>query len=1008
MKGETLMLVKNYFEDPQALHVGTMPNRAYVIPGADETAARAALECPTASERFQPLNGTWAFRYYGSVHELTNPFWEAGAERADFVSTPVPSVWQTQGYDRHMYTNVRYPFPFDPPYVPHDNPCGAYVRTFELEEQPGLRHYLNFEGVDSCFYVWINGIFIGYSQVSHMTSEFDVSAAVHPGTNEIAVLVLKWCDGSYLEDQDKFRMSGIFRDVYLLHRPENHIRDFTITTPLFDAYTRAEVRVDLSFAGERLPVRYTLTAPDGSMVAQGEEDSGRLAISLSHPLLWNAEQPQLYTLTLCTADECIAAAVGVREVAAREGVLYLNGQRIKFRGVNRHDSSPFDGPAVTREHVIADLALMKQHNINAIRTSHYPNAPWFPSLCDRYGFYVIAEADIEAHGVVTLAAGEGDFSRLAGDPSYREEFLDRVQMLHARDKNHPSILLWSMGNESGYGPNFEAALAWIKHADPTRLTHYESDYAFPKGHTPDLSHLDTKSRMYPSPDEIRGIMAEWENTPAQQRKPFLLCEFAHAMGNGPGDIEDYMELIQAYDGFCGGFVWEWCDHAIYMGRTPDGRARYFYGGDFGEYPHDGNFCMDGLVYPDRRIHNGLREYKNALRPARIHREADGSFVIENRLDFTNLRELIAIEWELTSDGEPVASGQLDVPDVPPHETRPLAIQLPAAPSGHAFVTFRLRRLTAAPFVQAGHVLGFEQIELTSFQPRTLPAASGVVAVQETDESLVLSGARFRYVYNKLTGTFDSLVCDNRPIIGQPIGYNIWRAPIDNDRYIRAEWEACGYDRACWRAYETHIEQEAHAVTVRTVLSISAVTLQRLLDIEVCWRVDGEGRIACRMQVSKNPHIPYLPRFGVRLFLPSSWDRAEYFGRGPFESYCDKRWASTVGRYASSVKQMHEDYLMPQENGSHCETEWLEVSGAQAGLRVEALDKTLSFNVSPYTQEMLTAAMHNFELEESGYTVLCVDYAQSGVGSNSCGPVLAQRHRLNEESFSFSFLLSPLT
>lgn len=1022
------MIVETYYENPHALHIGTLPPRAYYIPC--ESAATALSACPrSASRRLQMLDGTWDFAYFNSIRDLTERFYEPGAPREGFTAIPVPSVWQTQGYDRHQYTNTRYPFPYDPPYMPHDNPCGAYVRTFTLEETAdGWRHTLNFEGVDSCFYVWVNGHFVGYSQVSHCSSEFDITAQVHPGENELAVLVLKWCDGSYLEDQDKFRTSGIFRDVYLLTRPAQHIRDYTVTTPLAEGYTQARVHVALSFAERSIPVHYVLYDAAGATVADGTADDGGIDIAVASPVLWNAENPYLYTLLLETADEAIAEPVGLRAIAVEDSVVRLNGQRIVFRGVNRHDSSPFDGPAVSFAHVERDLALMKQHNINAIRTSHYPNAPYVTQLCDKYGLYVVDEADIECHGVCNLFGSDAFYSKLAMDPRFEEAWVDRVKLLHARDKNRPSVLMWSMGNESGYGTNVEAALTYIKRVDATRLTHYENDYVLQEGFTPDRSNLDTVSRMYPGCDTIEAYCRDgsglgiqirdpetgkdrWEDYALHGKfpKPFILCEYSHAMGNGPGDLEEYLQLTLQYDNFCGGFIWEWCDHAFYQGRTTDGRAKYGYGGDFGEFPHDGNFCMDGLVYPDRTVHTGLREYKNVIRPARIEKDGDG-YRIRNMRDFTNLQDLLTIRWEVTCDGAVCASGVIDDPaalDVKPHEVKPLSLALPELPQGRLLIRFVYLQKAAAPFTPAGYELGFDQVELTPFVPAELPPlAAGEVWVEEDGDRAVLTGADFRYVYNKLTGLFDELVAGNRTLLEQPMQWNLWRAPTDNDRNIRHRWQEAGYDRTIARAYETEIRQEGAAAVICTTLSVSAVYLQRLLDITVEWRVDSKGRITCSAEVHKNPVIPFLPRFGLRLFLPAGMDRVAYFGYGPYESYVDKHRASWLGRFASSVAAQHEDYLKPQENGSHWGCEWVTVEGDGAGLQALAQEQPLSFNVSPYTQETLTACRHNYELTPSGHTVFCLDYVQSGIGSNSCGPALIDRYQLNAEHFRFRFALCP--
>jgi len=999
------MIVERYYEDLNTLHVNTLKPRAYYIPCPDTDAALS--ENPrTSSSRVQFLNGNWKFKYHTSVYDVEDKFWEEGYQCGGWDEIPVPSVWQTQGYDRHQYTNIRYPFPYDPPYVPHDNPCGIYIRTFEVDEKFGAyRKHLNFEGVDSCFYVWVNGNFVGYSQVSHSTSEFDITDYVRAGANTIAVMVLKWCDGSYLEDQDKFRMSGIFRDVYILYRPQQHIRDFTVTTTLKDSYTKADIAVDLDFYDKKIPVEYSLLNPEGNKVSGGNSQDGKILIHLENPALWNAEQPNLYTLLLKTEDEVIREKVGIREIAVVDSVVKLNGKRIVFRGVNRHDSDPYVGFAVTYSHVIRDLELMKQHNINAIRTSHYPNAPYFTELCDKYGFYVIDEADLECHGVTSLYGSDAHYAKIAGDERFMESWVDRARLLYERDKNRPSVVMWSIGNESGYGINAEAALKYLKSVDKTRLTHYENDYIYPEGHQPDYSNLDTYSRMYSSCEDIEKYCLDENN-----KRPFILCEYSHAMGNGPGDLEEYLQLTEKYDKFCGGFVWEWCDHAIYMGKTIDGRDKFYYGGDFGEFPHDGNFCMDGLVYPDRRPHTGLKEYKNVIRPARITRRDDGSFAIKNMLDFVNLKDYLYIRYEITCGGEVIGSGEIrdvDALDVQPHSTKTLDVKLPVLPSGHCFIRFVYYRKHGSKLVPENYELGFDQIELNQYIPYEFEPATGEADYWENDKFAVVWGQDFKYTYNKLTGVFEKMTCNGVAMIEQPMQYNIWRAPTDNDRNIKNKWIACGYDRIIPRTYKTEISKHDGMVVIKSVLSISAIYLQRILEIEGEWQIDAEGRIYCKLDVRKNPATPFLPRFGIRMFLPKEMDMAEFFGYGPYESYIDKRRASYMGLFKMPVRDCHEDYLRPQENGSHYGCEWVKVSGFAGGWEVKATGKPLSFNVSPYTQEMLAGAKHNFELKESGYTIFCIDYRQSGIGSNSCGPDLMEKYQLNEPSFTFEFCLNPV-
>ena len=620
------MIVPRYYEDLSVLHDNTMLARAYYMPASKRM--DDLVEHRELSDRMQLLNGTWKFQYFDSIYDMKDAFYEDGYSVESFDEIAVPSVWQMAGYDTHQYTNIRYPFPFDPPYVPQDIPCGAYVHTFDYaRDDAAPKAYLNFEGVDSCFYVWLNGTYVGYSQVSHMTSEFDVTDVLREGENRISVLVMKWCDGSYLEDQDKFRMSGIFRDVYLLKRPEKAIRDYHITTEL-DADI-AKIDLTVSFH-EPVEVRVKIEDKNGAVVSEGVIDkNGKATFEIVDYKLWNTENPYLYTIIFETEQEVIVDHIALRKIEIKDQVIYLNGQKIKFRGVNRHDSDPVTGFTISMEQIKIDLTLMKQHNFNAIRSSHYPNAPFFYEMCDRYGFMVIDEADIEAHGPFMLYRKEDtDYNRfkrwnekIADDPAWEAAIVDRVKLMVERDKNRFCIVMWSMGNESAYGCNFEKALAWTKEFDPKRITQYESARYRNYDVTYDYENLDLYSRMYPALTEIEEYLEK------DGSKPFLLVEYCHSMGNGPGDFEDYFQMIQAEDKMCGGFVWEWCDHAIVHGVAENGKTIYAYGGDHGEVIHDSNFCMDGLVYPDRRIHTGLLEYKNVYRPARVvsYDAASGTF-----------------------------------------------------------------------------------------------------------------------------------------------------------------------------------------------------------------------------------------------------------------------------------------------------------------------------------------------------------------------------------------------
>lgn len=1101
------MTIPHHYENLHILHENTMPDRNYYIPA--EKAYSTPLDARDHSDRLQFLNGTWKFRYYDSIYKLQDEFYSEGYDVSGFDDIPVPSVWQMHGYDYHQYTNVRYPFAFDPPYVPKDNPCGAYVTDFiyDQNEDAPLAH-LNFEGVDSCFYVWLNGRYVGYSQVSHSTSEFDITEFIRNGSNRLCVLVLKWCDGSYLEDQDKFRMSGIFRDVYILKRSEGAVYDYFIKTSCDDMKdpTKAEVNIDFTaFTGyscgedrfsskpetgvdkdtdSNVDIEVTILNADGSICssgcvkreicAQGDANtnaaeikttasSSSITLSIDSPVLWNAERPYLYTVIIRCAGEVITDRIGIREITIENKIVYINGMPIKFHGVNRHDSDPVTGFTISREQIIKDMSLMKQHNVNAIRTSHYPNAPYFYELCDEYGFYVIDEADIEAHGPSELFYSDNNWDNkaarwnepIADNPEFCESILDRVKRCIIRDKNRPCVVIWSMGNESAYGVTFEKALAWVKSYDKSRLTHYESAQYTDGKRKYDYSNLDLYSRMYPSISE----MAEYIDGDGD--KPYILCEYCHAMGNGPGDLEDYFQFFDSHETTCGGFVWEWCDHAIYKGKAANGKAMYAYGGDSGETIHDGNFCMDGLVYPDRRPHTGLLEFKNIHRPARIanYDGANGILTLHNYLDFSDIRDYLTMSYEVTCDGQVVTSGNIDVPSVAPHGDGTVSLS-PVTniqkslsdlyASSHSdvscssdvanytkdIITHRMflrviyKAACDSAFVREGDVLGFDEIELgsqdlnkaltsdttqklTEQDPTALDTISAPLHILETDAEFVISGSNFEYTFDRNTGNFAGIAVDGQELLAAPCDKTIWRAPTDNDRNIKREWLRAHYDMTYERTYETScIIKEGYAV-ISCSSSLAAPTVQPVLRIKTEWTISAEGTITSRMHVTKNSEFPMLPRFGVRIILKKDMRNVSYIGMGPYESYVDKHHASWHGSFSASIDAMHEDYIMPQENGSHFDCNYVQISSlgendSKTDMSAHSITATsavpFSMNASPYTAEELTNAAHNYELPESGKSVLCIDYRQNGIGSNSCGPELDEKYRFDEDEWEFGFTM----
>ena len=1008
------MIVPRYYENLSVLHENTMPARAYYIPASRRM--DNLVEHREESDRMQLLNGTWKFQYFNSIYDIQDSFFEKNYDTENFDEIQVPSVWQMAGYDTHQYTNIRYPFPFDPPYVPQDIPCGAYVHNFEYSrDEKASKAFLNFEGVDSCFYVWINGSYIGYSQVSHMTSEFDVTDVLQDGTNTVAVLVMKWCDGSYLEDQDKFRMSGIFRDVYILKRPKQAISDYHIKTRIEDML--AKVEIEMKFYSP-LNVKISIEDRNGAVVALGSiAEEGTAVLEIASPELWNTENPYLYKLILETENEVIVDHIALRKIEIKDQVIYLNGQKIKFRGVNRHDSDPVTGFTINPEQITTDLTLMKQHNFNAIRSSHYPNAPFFYEMCDKYGFMVIDEADIEAHGPFMIYRKEDtDYNRfkrwnekIADDPVWEEAIVDRVKLMVERDKNRFCIVMWSMGNESAYGCNFEKALEWTKNFDPDRITQYESARYRNYDETYDYSNLDVYSRMYPALSEIQEYLDK------DGSKPFLLVEYCHSMGNGPGDFEDYFQMIQDNDKMCGGFVWEWCDHAIAHGTAENGKTIYAYGGDHGEEIHDGNFCMDGLVYPDRTVHTGLLEYKNVYRPARVisYDKESGELVLHNYMDFDDLKDYVKISYELTQDGLVISKGILPEFSVAPHGEGKTNLKINVPENGKCYLKLIYHLKKELPLLDEDHILGFDEIEVSKEDTKCKLAEKWIpktvvdseLQVNENDTQIHIKGREFAYTIDKRTALFTEMKFAGREYLNHPMELNIWRAPTDNDMYIKSEWKKAHYDKAYTRAYTTEVVQGKHGVKITSHASVVAETVQKILDVTITWKIEAAGKIDADIAVTKDDEFPDLPRFGVRMFLDKKLSAVRYFGMGPQESYCDKHQAASHGLYQANVDDLHEDYIRPQENGSHYDCEYVELNNSRYGI-VASAEKAFSFNASYYTQEELEKKTHNYELIESDSVVFCVDYALNGIGSNSCGPVVLEQYRFDDVLFRFQFTLIP--
>ncbi|WP_159886235.1 glycoside hydrolase family 2 TIM barrel-domain containing protein [Paenibacillus puerhi] len=1013
-----MVRVTPYWENLNVLQENREASRASYIPYASQAAAATGKR--GRSPYYRTLNGSWKFQYHASVKDATDGFYAVDSDVSGWDDLIVPSCWQVNGYDQLHYTNLNYPIPCDPPFVPNANPAGLYVRDFQLPASgDGKEQYLVFEGVNSCFYLWVNGAYVGYSQGSRIPAEFKVTEHLRPGANRVALMVLKWCDGTYLEDQDLWRYSGIYRDVYLLAREKAHIRDIFNRQELAADFSQAILRSEIDTVG-KLDVKADLRDKNGHIVASGSaqiDGQGVIELTVTEPELWNAENPYLYHLEVQAGEEALRFAVGFRDIRIQNGIFLVNGKPIKLKGVNRHDSHPTLGQTIPLNHMIKDLNLMKAHNVNTVRTSHYPNDPRFLDLCDQYGFYVIDEADLECHGIgVAESWAEGAFHKLSVNPEWRAAFVDRAERMVERDKNHACIVMWSLGNESGYGANHQAMAEWTRGRDASRLVHYEGAASIYNG-DPDTACLDVESRMYASV----AYMEEYGQDETKT-KPLFQCEYSHAMGNGPGDLMDYWNVIYRYPNLMGGCVWEWCDHGIKT-EGPDGSTYFAYGGDFGDQPNDGNFCIDGLVSPDRKPHKGLLELKKVIAPVKIEAEdaAAGKLLVTNRYDFIDLSGL-TFSWRLEQDGETAAQGVIEGLDaLGPQQAQAVSVplqELATSPSARRYLTITVRTKRDTVWAEAGHEVTFEQFALPASEAAAsgVSAASGTAAVSEdfplqaveNGHLLELTGLDFRYVFDLYDGTFAKLSKHGVNLLHAPVSFNIWRAPTDNDRNIRNEWQNQGFHRAGMKVYQVKwTGNEAGGVDIAVSYSLGGYIRYPILHGEAVWQVDGSGAIVLRTQVKVRENAPFLPRFGLQLVMPAGNEEVEYFGYGPHESYIDKRQSVKRGKYLLTVDEMSENYIMPQETGSRYDTEWAIVSTELGmGLHFEA-PGGFSFNASHYTPQDLTEARHTYELVKRKETIVQLDYKMSGIGSNSCGPELLEPYRLSEKEFAFELRIKPV-
>ena len=1001
----------NYHKSLQYLHVNCEKPRAYFVPHTTECSAKRNNRAE--SKLFTSLCGDWDFKYYPN-ETFIDDFVAPDFTTEGFDKLTVPMSWQInhkKGYDTPNYTNVNYPFTVDPPYVPNNNPCGLYVRSFEMTELGDKEYYINFEGVDSCFYLFINDEFAAYSQVSHMTSEINITKLLKKGVNTIKVLVFKWCDGSYVEDQDKFRFSGIFREVYLLAREKTHVKDIFIKTYIADDYRSATLSAELTLTGEA-NVEYKLCAPCGCTLAEGVTNNGKIEISVDSPSLWSDEIPTLYKLYVKCAGEYICQNIGFKRVEIIGRVVYINGKKVKCKGVNRHDSHPILGSATPMDHMLEDLYILKRHNVNMIRTSHYPNDPRFLELCDEVGFMVCDETDLETHGMRYGKNGSKSWDDLTDGDEWTETYLDRVERMYERDKNRACVVMWSLGNESGVGKNQVLMSEYLHSRDERNIVHCEdiSRRRFRTDRYDDTDQyakyecaIDVDSFMYYSPtqcdfhlNKIKGLT-----------RPLFLCEYSHAMGNGPGDLKEYWDVIYANDAFFGGCVWEFLDHSVAEGDNKYTDPHYVYGGDYGDYPNDGNFCVDGLVYPDRRPHYGLLEYKQVIKPFSV--ELDGNNLrIKNLRYFKDLTDTDLV-WSVEANGRVIKEGRLVNLNVKPQTRRTYKLDLGYIPEDKfVYLNISARSNASTPWASVGYELGFDQFVLNEPATSDVKAEENALCLKNEKYTATIVDGETVYTFDKLHGTLTSIVDNGRELLASPLELSIWRAPTDNDRKIKLEWAKYGYPNATHMCYGTEvIVDQANAVKVIAKISMGEKAMPPIFHSTVTYTVISGKGVKVDIDADVKEEVNSLPRFGMQLSMVEDSETIVYFGRGEAESYIDKRHASKMGVYRTTASKNFEHYVRPQENMAHTDTKWVSVSSvAGHGLVFLRSDKDFSFNCCHFTPKQLTETRHDYELVPLKETVVNIDYRHNGIGSASCGPTLPARLSLLEKKINFSFRIMP--
>lgn len=996
----------NRWENIQLTHENRLPPRAYFF--SYDTVAQARSFAREASSRFLSLSGQWNFRFF--THPLLVPENFTSEYMADWGDITVPAMWQMEGHGQLQYTDEGFPFPVDVPRVPTDNPTGAYQRYFTLSDGwQDKQTLIKFDGVETYFEVYVNGHYIGFSKGSRLTAEFDISHAVHGGQNLLCVRVMQWADSTYIEDQDMWWTAGIFRDVYLIGKNPTHVRDVTIKTTFDEAYKNATLFCQLeleNLAPRASAVSLEYALYDGeAAIHQGTTDSltvtrsaeTAFSIEVKQPQQWSAESPYLYHLVMTLKDahgqvlEVIPQRIGFRDIKVRDGLFYINNRYLKLHGVNRHDNDHQKGRAVGMDRVERDLILMKQHNINSVRTAHYPNDPRFYELCDIYGLFVMAETDVESHGFANV----GDLSRITDDPVWEHVYVERIERhIHAQ-KNHPSIIIWSLGNESGYGCNIRAMARAAKALDDTRLLHYEEDR--------DAEVVDIISTMY-TRVPLMNLFGEYPHA-----KPRIICEYAHAMGNGPGGLSEYQNVFDRHDCIQGHYVWEWCDHGI-QAADASGNTYYAYGGDFGDYPNNYNFCLDGLIYSDQTPGPGLREYKQVIAPVKL-RWQNGELHVENRLWFTSLDDYTLLV-EVRAEGETLHSQPLTMTGLAPNSTRSVSLNLPELDEREAFLTVRISKNSRTRYCEAGHEIAVYQFPLKARTARATPfinANATPLLLEEDRLNSTVTGHNFRASVSKMTGKLSAWQVDGVDKITREPKINFFKPMIDNHKQeYEGLWQPNHLQIMQEHLRGFEIEQQDDAIVITTRTLIAPPVFDFGMRCTYRWRIAADGQINVELSGERYGDYPHIiPCIGFTLGINGEFDQVSYYGRGPGENYPDSQQASTIDLWHTAVDEMFENYPFPQNNGNRQQVRWATLANRHGSGLLVVPEQPIHFSVWHYTAENIHAAQHCNELRRSDDITLNLDHQVLGLGSNSWGSEVLDTWRVWFRPFRYGFTLLPL-